>query len=546
MKDNIEYIKAQEGYQMMALSSGADIIIGGGAAGAGKSFVLLIDPLRYISVKNFGAVIFRRTMPMIKAEGGLWDASNKLYRKIRGAIGTKTNAEWNFGNEVKFKFSHMEYEDNKYDWMGAEIPYIGFDELTHFTKSQFFYMLTRNRSTCGVKPCIRATCNPDPDSWVSEFISWWIGEDGYPIPERRGVIRYFTIQNDKYVWGDTVQEVMSKAGEELQKVVDMGDVRPEDIIKSLTFIGGTIFENKALIKADPGYLGSLSAQDEKNKARLLHGNWKVKVSGDDIYDFYKFANIFENEQVLKQLEADKNRLKTLTDRSKQFRLTDEEHKELKELDHKTRRRITTDIAMQGSDKFVVYVWEGKVMIDFLSIDKSTGQSIIGSIKGMAIKYGVANSDICYDNDGVGAFVGGQGGFIDGAIEFKNGGTPIGGEHYNHLKSQCYFNSGSSVFANEYYIPKEYTFKGHKTQVASRLIDEETTLEDRLKYERKAIKRGKPDDDGKLQVIKKSEMKVYLDNQSPDFLDAFMMREYFELNKQITQSTSDEEAAKVAW
>ena len=47
---------------------------------------------------------------------------------------------------------------------------ICFDELTHFTAHQFFYMVSRNRSTCGVRPYIRATCNPDADSWVADFL----------------------------------------------------------------------------------------------------------------------------------------------------------------------------------------------------------------------------------------------------------------------------------------------------------------------------------------------------------------------------------------
>ena len=53
-------------------------------------------------------------------------------------------------------------------------------------------MLSRNRSTCGVTPYVRATCNPDADSWVAKFIEWWIDQDtGYPIPERSGKLRWF-------------------------------------------------------------------------------------------------------------------------------------------------------------------------------------------------------------------------------------------------------------------------------------------------------------------------------------------------------------------
>src|SRR5699024_3011847 len=173
-------IRPQEGYQMMALSSSADIVIGGGAAGVGKTFSLLLEPIRNISVPNFGAVFFRRTSPQIRNEGGLWDASQKIYNSLSGANPKETLLEYHLHDNVKIKFSHIEYEKNKFDWQGSDILLICFDELPHFTESMFFYLLSRNRSTCGVKPYVRATCNPDPDSWVAELIEWWIGENGFP------------------------------------------------------------------------------------------------------------------------------------------------------------------------------------------------------------------------------------------------------------------------------------------------------------------------------------------------------------------------------
>ena len=136
----------------------------------------------------------------------------------------------------------------------------------------------------------------------------------------------------------------------------------------------------------------------------------------------------------------------------------------------------------------------------------------------AFAYGVSNSNILFDNDGVGQFVDG---FIDGAKEFKNNGTPIDGENYNHIKSQCFFKSGDAIKRGEYYIPPS---------VANKRYDDKHTLKERLIYERKAIKRDKPNEDGKLCVIKKSEMKTYLNGESPDVMDAFMMREWFDFDE----------------
>ena len=80
-------------------------------------------------------------------------------------------------------------------------------------------MLSRNRSTCGVKPYIRGTTNPDADSWVAPFIQWyWDADTGYPIPERSGVIRYFTRLGDEIIWGDTPEAVMAHSPENRSRV----------------------------------------------------------------------------------------------------------------------------------------------------------------------------------------------------------------------------------------------------------------------------------------------------------------------------------------
>lgn len=528
---DIEIIEPQPGYQMKALSSEADIVIGGGAAGAGKTVTLLMECLRHTDVPHFGAVIFRKTSPQIKAEGGLWDASMKLYSKISTANPIESRLEWEFLDKnlqptVKIKFSHLEYDKNMFDWQGSEIPLIGFDELTHFkNKKVFFYLMSRNRTTCGIKPLIRATCNPDPDSWVAELIAWWIGEDGFPIPERDGVIRYFMVDNDKYIWGNTYEEVIAKGWHVLEALVEKSKIDPRQFIKSITFISGSIFDNKKLLEADPAYLGNLNAQDADTKARLLQGNWKIKVSEEDIYDFNKFADMFTNHHVKEAIDAAKVRLARNTP-TKQDLLTRDEDKRI------TKRCVTADIALKGSDKLLALAWEGKMIIDFCVYDKSNGKVVVGAIKGLAMKHKIPNSEIYFDNDGVGQFVDG---FIEGAVEFNNGARAIGGANYNHLKSQCYFLSGDAVANAEYYIPEKYDGR----EVANRRFDDDYTLRERLIFERRAIKRAKVDDDGKLQVIKKSEMKVYLNGESPDVMDAFMMREFVDLRDPKIYSTSDE-------
>ena len=257
------------------LSNPADIIIYGGAAGGGKSWSLLYEPLRHVKNGGFGAVIFRSSMTQIKEEGGLWDASMKLYTRFPGTTPIKSpKPYWRFKSGAKVSFRQISRDDDVYDWQGTEICCLEFDELTHFTEFQFFYMLSRNRSTCGIRPYVRASCNPDADSWVAGFISWWIDQNtGYAIPERSGKIRYMGRINEQIFWGDTKQEVIEHARE-----VDPDMELTEDEIKSVTFILSTIADNQVLLKSDPGYMANLKALSQVERERLLKGNWKIKAA----------------------------------------------------------------------------------------------------------------------------------------------------------------------------------------------------------------------------------------------------------------------------
>jgi len=228
-----------------------------------------------VNVPGFNAVIFRKNSTQIMNAGGLYDASQELYRLYPGAYPRKTpNPQWIFPSGAKIMFRHLERDESVYSWMGSEICLLCFDELTHFSSQIFFYMLSRNRSTCGVRPYVRASCNPDSDSWLASFISWWIDQDsGYPIPERGGAVRYMARINEEIVWGDTPDEVVKVANDAGYDV----EITKHDV-KSVAFVPSTIQDNQVLLKADPGYMANLKALSIVERERLLFGNWKIKAA----------------------------------------------------------------------------------------------------------------------------------------------------------------------------------------------------------------------------------------------------------------------------
>lgn len=262
-------IRPQAGPQMKFFETKADIAIYGGAAFGGKTFALLLEPMRHIkNTKGFGAVCFRRTSVQIKQQGGLWDETQQIY-PFMGGRGRETYADWHFppwGNQIKF--AHMEHDKNRLDYKGAQICLLMYDQLEDFSAAQFWYLLSRNRSMCGIRPYVRGTCNPDPDSFVATLCAWWIDQNtGYAIDDRSGVVRYIYRSGDILVQAASRDEIVAKFPH-IKK--------PLHEIRSITFIPAKIEDNKIGQERDPDYVGNLNALPFVERERLKMGNWKIR------------------------------------------------------------------------------------------------------------------------------------------------------------------------------------------------------------------------------------------------------------------------------
>jgi predicted phage terminase large subunit-like protein len=232
--------------------------------------------VRDIHDAGMRAVFFRRETPQITAPGGLWEDARELYQRVGAEFVASPQHKVTFPSGATVTFSHMQHEDDRYNWDGAQIPLIYFDQLEQFTERQFWHLaLGRNRSGSGVESRVRATCNPLPKMWLSELLKWWWNDNtGYAIPERSGVIRYFIRSDNTLFWGNSP--------EELRK--EFPDIPDDEFLPiSLTFIPSTLDDNPIGVKRNPRYAAALQALPLVERERGRKGNWKIEdITGDGL------------------------------------------------------------------------------------------------------------------------------------------------------------------------------------------------------------------------------------------------------------------------
>jgi phage terminase large subunit len=136
-------------------------VLFGGAAGGGKSDAMLMAALQYVHVPNYSALILRRTYPQLAQEGGLIPRSQEWLTGT-GAKWNEQKKSWTFPSGAVLAFGHMQHETTKYDYQSGEYQFIGFEELTQFTATQYTYMHSRTRRLEGSIVPIRiySTSNP--------------------------------------------------------------------------------------------------------------------------------------------------------------------------------------------------------------------------------------------------------------------------------------------------------------------------------------------------------------------------------------------------
>jgi hypothetical protein len=242
----------------------------------------------------------------------------------------------------------------------------------------------------------------------------------------------------------------------------------EQLPQSKSFIASLPLDNPHLPES---YIEMLKTLPPQQRKRLLEGDWNYLDESDSVFDFDSIT-----KSVFKQTPSNDTKY------------------------------MSVDVARFGSDRTVISIWDGLILIDLKVFHKLSVVEVSEEIKSLIQLYKIHPQNVIVDSDGVG---GGVADIIRGK-NFINNAKPLHNENYSNLKSQCY-------------IKLSEMFKEGKLSI--NII--EPSIVDELTQELLSIKYKDVDKDNKVQIMSKEEQKRIL-GKSPDLADSLMMRMLVEI------------------
>ncbi len=487
-------IKPNPGFQEAYTSTSVDVVLGGGAAGGGKSYALVLafaEPL--MTDPDFRCMISRRSLGNQKAGGGFVEKFKQIYGTDYIRVRESDSPRVSFPNGTFCDLTYL--DDSNMDKLqerakGWEYDAIAIDELTEMSWEGFSYVMTRNRGQSKTfTGKIFATLNPKRSHWTRIFLDWYIGPDGFIIPERDGVVRYFYVNGPDVkdvVWGNTKAEVYQKCRIDIERKLKAvgGNFTYENLIKSFVFYQGKLSGNKGLVEKNPDYIGSVAASGGKMSQALLEGNF----------------NVDPEDELNAPISPSAARDVFLVDPKQNGELW-----------------VTVDLADFGTDNMIALAWNGFHVFDMLIVTHSTPRQNAQQVMSFAQNCGIAPSHIIYDATAGRYF----NDYIPEAIPYLSATKPIGLYAYTAAttKDLCYLrlvrmiNDGNISFS-ETVANKTYTHQNLKFRV---------TVQNEF-LEECAVVRFSTLLNGRQRLLTKKQMNATLGRgRSMDLLDPCAMR-----------------------
>ena len=267
--DSEVVFQANPGPQEEFLSAGERDVLYGGAAGGGKSFALLADPLRYCHNPNHRGLLLRRTLDELTE---LIDKSRQLYTKaFPGAKFRESKSTWHFPSGATIWFTYLDRDKDVTRFQGQAFNWIGIDEITQYpTPYVWDYLRSRLRSTdpeLQENLYMRCTANPGGVG------GWWVKKmyiEG--TPENKAFPAFDIDTRKTFVWPSGHE----KAGQPLF---------------FRKFVPARLTDNPHLM-ADGQYEAMLRSLPDVERKRLLEGDWDV-AEGAAFPEFSRTKHVVE-------------------------------------------------------------------------------------------------------------------------------------------------------------------------------------------------------------------------------------------------------------
>ena len=269
VEDSEIVFKPNEGPQEEFLSAGERDVLYGGAAGGGKSFALLADPLRFCHNANHRGLLLRRTLDELTE---LIDKSRQLYTKaFPGAKFRESKSTWVFPSGATIWFTYLDKDKDVTRFQGQAFNWIGIDEITQYPTAYVWdYLRSRLRTTdpeLQQHLYMRCTANPGGVG------GWWVKKmyiDG--TPENKPFPAFDIETRRDFVWPPGHE----KAGQPLFY---------------RKFVPARLTDNPHLM-ADGQYEAMLRSLPDVERRRLLEGDWDV-AEGAAFPEFSRAKHVVE-------------------------------------------------------------------------------------------------------------------------------------------------------------------------------------------------------------------------------------------------------------
>lgn len=239
--------------------------------------------------------LYRETNPML--EDGFWPNGRELWENLpdwvpweirpRTIREQKKEIVLNHGARIKYK-QCADPKQAKKDAQGQETTLYLLDEATQLDYDFIEYLMSRLRSRSKHFSRMVMSCNPDPDHEICQLISWYLDEDGYPLLERDGVVRYFYKLDGEMIWADSKEDLAEKTG-----ITDK--TKWDSKFLSFSFVSATIDDNPIMDEINPSYRAWLEGLNPTDKARLLHGCWYARPQGSNYWSRQWVKEITSNQ-----------------------------------------------------------------------------------------------------------------------------------------------------------------------------------------------------------------------------------------------------------